>query len=510
MAKQVSQATAVPAPTGGWNCRDNIADMDARDALILDNWFPSPTDVMLRKGYDRHVTGIVDDVESLMPYQNKAGTNTLFCAAGTSFFNVTNPGVVGAAVVSGLTNAKWQHTNYTNTSGDSYLCCFNGVDAPRYWNGTSWIVITTISTPAITVATPATLDSPWQHQRRLWTIQTGTLKAWYLPVDSVGGAAAALDLSGVARKGGYLVAGNSWTIDAGDGVDDYWAVVTSQGEVIVYRGTDPSSANTWSLVGRWEMGNPLGKRCLLKYGGDLLYIATDGVWPMAKALISDRINPKIAFTDKITNAMNSAAVNYGSNYGWQLTFYQAGTMLILNVPVSDGEQEQYVMNTISGAWCRFTDIPAICWGLLNGQAYWGGQGAVYKFWDTLSDDDTNINADAETAFNYFNDRTQQKRWSMAQPIFQTNGIPQISLGLNIDFDTNEPTSSLSFSPITYGVWDTSLWDSGVWGGSLSVLRNWQSVVGIGFCAATRLRCASQGIEVRWLATNFVWEKGAVI
>ena len=509
--KRVSQATAVPAPTGGWNARDNVADMSPEDALILENWFPTASDVMLRKGRTEFSTGLVNQVESLMPYQSPAGTNTLFAAAGTSFFDVTAGGAVGAAVVTGLTNARWQHTNYTNTSGTSYLCCFNGVDPPQYWDDSSWITITAVSTPAITVATAATLDCPWQHQRRMWLIQTNTLKAWYLPVDAVGGAATALDLSGVARKGGYLVAGGSWTIDAGDGVDDYWAVVTSQGEVIVYRGTDPASANTWSLVGRWEMGNPIGKRCLIKYGGDMLYIAEDGVWPMAKALISDRIDPRVALTDKITTAMNSAAQQYSGNFGWQLMFYQSGTMVILNVPVNEGnDQEQYVMNTISKAWCKFTGVEANCWALLDGVPYYGGNGTVSKFWDGLDDDDTDIRADAQTAFNYFKDRTGQKRWSMAQPIFQANGIPEIFLGLNVDFDTNDPTASLTFTPITYGVWDTSLWDTGVWGGSLSVLRNWQSIVGIGFCAATRLLCASQGIEVRWLSTNFVYEKGAII
>lgn len=505
MAK-VGRVTSVPAPTGGWNAKDNIADMSPLDAIIMDNFFPTPSDVMLRKGHDTHVTGLVDQVESLMPYQTPTGTDTMFAAAGTSFFDVTTAGAVGAAVVTGLTNARWQSTNYTNSSGTSYLCCFNGVDSPRYWDNSSWLTITGISTPAITNVTPSTLDNPWQHQRRLWAVQTGTLKAWYLPVDAVGGAATALDLSGVARKGGYLVAGGTWTVDAGDGLDDYWVAVTSEGEVIVYRGTDPATATAWTLVGRWEMGLPLGKRCLMKFRGDLLYIATDGVWPLSKALVSARVEPEVALTDRIVSAMNTAAQLYSSHFGWQLMFYQEGTMVILNVPVSEGlNQQQYVMNSISGAWCRFTALEANCWAMLNGVPYFGGDGTVYSFWGTLDDDGSDIQWDCQTAFNYFKNKSQQKRWTMAQPIFQANGIPEISLGLNVDFDTNEPTASLSFSPITYGVWDTSLWDSGIWGGALSVLRNWQSIVGLGFCAATRLIGAAQGIEVRWVSTNFVWE-----
>ena len=66
---------------------------------------------------------------------------------------------------------------------------------------------------------------------------------------SVGGAAQVLDLSSIAKYGGHLVDLDTWTIDAGYGVDDNLVFITSNGEVIVYRGTDPSSAATWALAG---------------------------------------------------------------------------------------------------------------------------------------------------------------------------------------------------------------------------------------------------------------------
>ncbi|RYA73507.1 hypothetical protein DD594_28635, partial [Enterobacter cloacae complex sp. 4DZ1-17B1] len=124
------------------------------------------------------------------------GTQTLFGAAGTAFYEMTSAGAVGAAVVSGLANARWQHVNFTNSSGTSYLCCFNGVDSPRYWDNSSWITITGASTPTITGLTTSDIVSATLHKRRLWLVQKNTLKAWYLPVDAVGGAANALDLSG--------------------------------------------------------------------------------------------------------------------------------------------------------------------------------------------------------------------------------------------------------------------------------------------------------------------------
>lgn len=500
----------IPAPIGGWNARDSIADMPESDAILMENWFPTPSDVMLRKGWEDHVTGIGDQVESLMPYSSRTGTNTLFGAAGTSIYDVTSAGTVGAAVVSGLSNSRWQSTNFTNSGGTSYLCAFNGTDNPRYWDGSSWITVTNVSSPAIIGVTVTELNCPWQHQRRLWMTQNSTLKAWYLPVDSVGGTAAALDLSGFARKGGSLVAGSTWTIDAGDGVDDYWVAVTSQGEVIVFRGTDPSSANTWAMVGRWELGKPLGRRCFAKYGGDLLYIAEDGVWPLARALISDRVDPRVAITDKITTAMNEAAVAYGSHFGWDLMFYPGAPFISLNVPVMEGsEQQQYVMNTISESWCKFTGFEANCWALLNGVLYFGGDGYVATAWNDFTDNGNNTEGDCKQAFNYYKTKAL-KQWTMARPIFASDGVPAISIGLNVDYDDNAPSGTLTFSPTTYGVWDTATWDTGVWGGGLSVLRNWQAVYGAGFCSAIRLQVACRGIEVRWQATDMVWKPGGIL
>ena len=43
--------TSVPAPIGGWNARDSLANMSPTDAVQLVNWFPTPTDVTMRKGY---------------------------------------------------------------------------------------------------------------------------------------------------------------------------------------------------------------------------------------------------------------------------------------------------------------------------------------------------------------------------------------------------------------------------------------------------------------------------
>lgn len=503
----VSTLVSRSAPVKGWNARDPIAAMKPDEAILLENWFPTAADVVLRKGIANHVTGIGDQVESLMPYNTPAGTQTLFCAAGTSFYNVSSAGAVGAAVETGLTNSRWQHLNYTNSSGDSYLCCFNGTDSPRYWNGTSWITITGASTPAITGLTTSDIVSAAMHKRRMWLVQAGTLKAWYLPADAVGGVANALDLSGIAKRGGYIMAIDTWTLDAGEGVDDYWVAVTSEGEVIVYLGTDPSSVNTWTLKGVWSIGEPLGRRCLRKFGGDLLLILVNGVYPLSKALLSATVDPRVALTDRIATAMNAAAVSYGSNFGWQVTHYPASDMVLLNVPVSDGDsQQQYVMNAITGAWCKFTGWEGNCFEVFNGDLYMGGNGFVAKAWSGNNDYAADIVGIAKTAFDYFGSRTK-KSFKMARPTITTTGTPTVNIGINIDYEDGDRAGTLSFSPTSSALWGVALWGIGLWGSGLQTLKNWIGLSGIGLCAATRMKVAAQDLEIRWQATDYLFEPG---
>jgi len=312
--KRVSVSASLPAPVGGWNSRDSLAAMQPIDAVELINWWVTPTDVVVRNGYSNSVTGITGQVESLMVY-NGAATSKMFAAAGTSFYDASSAGAVGAAVVTGLTNARWWYQNIT-TAGGNYMYTVNGTDKPELYDGTNWTAIDGASTPAITGVTTTTLSDVCLFKNRLWFIQKNTLKVWYLPTNAVGGAASLIDLSAIAQKGGYLIKMGTWTIDAGTGADDLAVFVTSEGEIIVYQGTDPSSVATWSLVGVWQIGSPLGTRFLFKYAGDDLIMTHDGLFPLSGALQSSRVNPKVALSDKIQSAISSAASLYNSNFGW--------------------------------------------------------------------------------------------------------------------------------------------------------------------------------------------------
>src|SRR3954469_9931735 len=141
---RVAQDTSQPAPVLGWNARDAIANMKGGYAYRLDNWFPTASNVRLRKGSAAHVTGITGEVETLETYKPETGSQSMWAWANNKIYNVTAAGAVGAAAVSSLSSNRWQVTNMSTTGGN-FLLCVNGADNMELYNGSTWTAITGVS-----------------------------------------------------------------------------------------------------------------------------------------------------------------------------------------------------------------------------------------------------------------------------------------------------------------------------------------------------------------------------
>lgn len=365
---------------------------------------------------------------------------------------------------------------------------------------------------AITGVDPADLINVNLFKNRLYYTEKNSMKVWYLDVDAIAGAAQPLDFGGIAASGGFIQAMGTWTIDAGQGVNDYAVFATNMGEIIVYEGDDPANVDTWALRGVWQLGYIFERRCFFKWSGDLLLLSQDGLTPLASALQSSRLDPRINLTDKIYYAISQAASLYSTFYGWQIHYYASENMLIINVPSSTG-YNQFVMHTISKAWSSFSGIEASCWELSNDKMYFGGDGFVGDFWSAYNDDGSNINATIQQAYTYFENPGELKRFTMVRPIFQTdNGIPSVLAGINTDFSVQNNLGAISFNPTDnrIGTWDNAVWDQSTWGGGYQVTKNWQGVTGLGFSGGLAMKIASQGIDVHWVSCDYVFEKGGIL
>lgn len=488
--RQVSVGRSLPAPIGGWDAQNPIAAMPLQNAFQLDNWVPRPGFVELRRGYVQQVTGSPAAVESMMSFRGAAGSDKLFAASNGALYDVsTSPSAWPAALVSGFTNNRWNYTAFANTAGAWLIAC-NGGDAPIGYNAGAWAALPVLTSVGVPVIAPASLFNVFAHKGRLFFLQQGTLYAWIPAAGAVGGACTVLDLSNVFSKGGRLICAANWSAVLGLTPDDYAVFMTDQGQVAVYQGTDPTNAATWSLIGVYDLGRPLGPKALLKYGGDLAVITSDGVVPLSTAIKLDRSQQnEVALTAKIMNAFAAAVKAYSANYGWQGILYpgtstsaddnaSGGSLAIVNVPLSTlGTSMQFVQNVLTGAWCRFLAIDSFCWELANGAIYFGSTDGVYQWDQGASDNGLAIVGDVCGAFTNFGDGARQKRFTAIRPLLNAPAIVQPALEVDVDYIVTEPTAIATVT--------TS-------GADAAIRYDWTGATGVGYVGAARMKLNLSG------------------
>lgn len=505
---RINRSLSYPAPVGGWNERDSLASMKPNQAIVLKNFFPKTGYCEVRGGYSSHATGMTGNGKTLAVYNAPSGTNKMYCYTASGVYDVSSSGAVGASKLA-RTNGKHQWTMFGDGT-NNWLIAVNGVDKPAYYDGSTWTAVDNVSSPALTGLTTTNIIGVFEFKGRLIFIEKSSLSFWYLASGAAGGALTEFDLSGVAKKGGYLMAGITWTFDGGSGPDDRAVFITSEGEVLVYQGTNPSSAASWALTGVFDLGKPLGRRCLQKYAGDVIAVTESGALPLSRALQSTTVNNEAALTNIIDNAFNESARSYGSTFGWEAIVYPAQAALIVNIPIAeDGVHEQYVMNTITKAWCKFTDWDAETFAVYNGQLYFADGTATYKAWSGTADDGSNITAYGKTAFSYFSDMGTQKRFSMFRPLLASNGSISFLADIDVDFNDTEITGTATYTAISGGQWDVGNWDEAYWAGGVQVLKEWTSPdENIGYCASGKIKIVTNTLTVQWIANDYVFETGS--
>lgn len=511
-AVESAEPIQLPAPVGGWNARDSLARMRGDEAVLLDNWFPQATDVVVRPGYDTAASGPVGEaIGSLLSVAKADGTFKRFLATPTGIYDFTGGGAVGAAS-SVATTKNWESVQI-NVGGISYLwaCAGDGVNKSRIYNSTAatWTLLDGASVPVLTGPTSANVANVSLFKSRLILTEKDSLKFWYGPLNSVGGAFSAFDLGAVFKKGGYLVATANWTVDAGDGSDDRFVAMTSEGEIAIYQGTDPSSATTFELVGVYNVGKPIGKRCFVTLAGELGVLTEHGLWPLSKALQSASIDRRLALTDKIQQAFNDHYKFYGALAGWQVVLLPKGPAILVNVPFSSGSY-QFVMNTLTGAWSRFTGWNATCMMVQGGKLYLALGDQVVEGWTGLRDGIAAISAYARTAYTYGPSKLRGKKINLVRPVMTTTDAIQLGLGLDTDFQPDLVGASYTAIALATSLWDVAVFDTGVWGGGATPVKRWYTVRNTpGKAFSLRLAVQVSGVEVSWAATDFIAEAGSI-
>ena len=476
----------VPAPRGGLNKLDDLTSVKPEEAIVLDNLIPTTNGAEVRNGRESHVTGISGNIISLMTFFGNDGSDTIFAANSAAIYDVTSAGSVGAAVQSSLSNGNWRGINFANASGN-YLYICNGADAVRYYNGSSW------TSPTISGVTSSDIVNVHEHMSRIWLIEKDSLSAWYLGVDAVAGTATEFNLGPFSKEGGYLVAMGSWTVDGGEGLDDVAIFITSEGEVHVYSGTDPSSASTWGRVGTYKIAPPIGYDCVKSFGSDLGILTTEGVVSLTAVQgLSVSAQNKGSITNKIRGDVYEQFKTIGAVDGWQFFESSEHGLFVVNVPVTDGvTYYQYVMNTReTGRWGRFKGINTKCWGKANGSVYFGGlDGTVYQY-SGYTDDGDAIECVAVHGFDDYG-TSNEKGFKRYRPQFKGPAGYSALVGIRLDYDEADILESITPPASTGPYWDEVYWDEEYWAEENVVSKKWYGLKGAGHVGAVSVKFSTK-------------------
>ena len=473
----VAKTDVIKAPTKGWSANSLPIQAEDGTAIVLENWFPEATSIRPRKGFTAQITGtlIASSVNTLMSFVS-GSTAKLFAAGAGKIYDVTSVGTLGAAVQSGLGSTKFSYINFATAAGQ-FLYMVNGADSARYYNGSTWTV------PAITGATSSTFSVVTAHKSRLWFIQKNTTTLWYLPVDSIAGAATSFEVGSQLRSGGRIVGVSTWSVDAGDGMDDLLAIWSSEGEILVYSGNNPST--DYTLVGHYTAGRPIGDRPFFPIGGDLAMISEDGVLALSNVMRFDRLTAKEkSLSAQIVDEYRKMVRNYSSSFGWQIATLPKAAMAIVNIPGAGdaGASVQFVYNVATKAWSKFTGMNALCWETFQGNVYFGtAAGGVYRAESGGTDNGASIIARCLPAFSHMGAPGRTKSVKEIQPLFSTD----------LSTYTFSTTTVVNFGgvPVVAGsppgaagifTWDVSVWDgTAVWGGT-DVWDDWTGAYNAGY------------------------------
>ena len=490
----------VDVPLKGWDAISPLSKMEPAYAVTLQNWVPRTGWMELRQGYQAwcpNLGGSSVAVESLMTYRPSTGIEKLFAITGGAVWDVSTQGVPIAQPVGPFSNSRWQYINYTPPLGSNYLLMVNGADG--YYAFTNTGGTPTWSQPSVTGVSTNVLSNINIHKQRVWFVEKNTTRVWYLPAGGLQGAANSLDFGQIMTKGGYIVATGTWTIDGGLGPDDYFCAISSRGQLIMYKGTDPSNASAWALVGVFDFPPPLGARCFTKVGSDLWMLSLEGVIPVSQGLPFDPSAIRsVAITSRIQNAMLDAARSYQSNFGWEMITYPAQALAIVNVPISANvSQQQFVTNMLTGAWCLFTGWNFNTFAIFNDLLYAGdNSGNVVQAYLGVADLVSPIIAVMGLAYNYFGDPATLKRVTMVQPLMVTSGQLTPSIGVSTDFAPISVTAPAVVSLAATGaMYDSAVWDAAFYAGSNQSVLQWLSLTsnaGRAFSVQMAVNVASGG------------------
>lgn len=487
---QNTQPVFMPPAQGGVNGVDAASAMPAADALAMYNMIPSRGGVHVRKGYREHCVAVPlgDGIKTIIPVEaiksDGTGTPKMFACTSDGIYNVSVAGGVPVKVqdfVTKNTSTGWCSWSAYTTAAASFILVCDIVNGYYFYNvNTDTWTRPVFGGGGVQGVDPATLDFVMLWKQRVWFIERNSTRAWFLPVGSVTGTAVSFDFGNKFRYGGYLKSLWNWTLDGGEGIDDYLVAVGSAGDMVIYKGTDPQTAGEFIMKGWWFIGAPTeGRRQGGDIGGELLLLTTYGVI-QASSLVSGLplTNEQASISYKINPDINELIQRGVTAHGWMLKMHPAEQIMLLIAPKETGQPyQQFCYSTATRAWSVLLDMPMKCAEVWQDKLYFGTDDNRVYVYDGYSDNvllaDGGVSAAAIewellTSFQSFGSPGRMKRVHFMRPLFISTAPPVYMIQARYDFDISELPGSPAYTPPAGALWGTGLWNVDVWGGGYVV------------------------------------------
>lgn len=454
-------------------------------------------------GVNGEDTGFLFDGSTFYPYQGEALTRLPFDGGTASFaggetvtggtsgaagsvFRVEGNETAGVLLLSNVSGTFEDDEDITSAAGAAVV------------NGAGVVVMPGVDFGDLT---SADMSFVWVYKNRLWFAQRDSLDVWYLDVDSIGGTATVFPMGGVFANGGAVLFGARWSLESGNqgGLSEQNVFVSNQGEVAIYQGDNPGEADTWSLVGVYRIGAPLGKRAYLRGGGDLAIATTVGLVPLSKAISLDVTALNTATVSyKIADAW-SDAIRLRGTVGWQAMIWAEGKMAVIAPPdiIAASNPVVFVSNTETGAWARFTGWQALSMEVFRGRLFFGStEGQVFIANASGQDYGRPYSGTVVPLFHDMGMAAAAKIGKVGRATTRAVAPINGKVSLLTDYNIILPAAPDAAAVAGSNAWGGAIWGQAVWGSENADLISypWRSIGGIGYRIAPCYQVTSGAVQ----------------
>lgn len=333
---------------------------------------------------------------------------------------------------------------------------------------------------------------------RVWLVEKDSTRAWYSGVNQLYGVYTSFDMGTKMRAGGDLRGLYNWSYDGGIGLDTLLVGISGAGDIVVFKGTDPTSPSTFGLDGVWFVGGvPAGRRIATDYGGELLVLSILGIIPLSKLVAGASLEDKSLYaTEKIQPFFNELASIYRTVPGWSLCIHPEANALLVTVPTAAGAPVRVLaMSFATKGWGEWRDLPLVSCATWNGTVYFGtDDGRVCKHSGAidavkLADPNDFLPIQWSLLTSYQNlGNARQKQVQFIEPtILSDTPNPVVEAWAKYGFDLIEPDVPAGNPSSAPGTFDNARFDISTFGGENTASQGVFGGAGLGKEVAIAIR-----------------------